>query len=553
MGASASKESPTVDEPLRANRVFNLKARDYPEFMRSYSGKSHENHVVPSASNPQVFYICDQGFELPVFTGIPYHGRVIGISVPAQLNSLDRGTVQRAPTITSVAFQKGSCVSVLGYELFCNCQISFIVIPASVSKIEAKCFHGCQSLRVLTFEQGSKLSSIGYKAFEGTSLREIILPSNLIVLETGALVGTLKNGSIYFENNSKLTTIETDSFPDELRLLELPASLKSIESNAFHRVLHLILDESNPWLLNHMGFIIDKNTKVLVLNTQIHPITKLVVPRYIRGIGKNVFENQLQLEELVFETGSELEELGSSAFHRTSIASLVIPASVKLIRSKCFCHCHNLCSVEFESGSRLRRLGYKAFGHAKITEFSFPQHLCKIGGAFYGCIDMNSPKLNAHFVVQNGVIFDKARTTAVLSVGATDVVLPRSVTTIGACCFAYSHVVSVSAAKFSQLRTIGCRAFAHSSLQNITFPRKVERYEHLIFAGCRQLASITFDPKCSIATRLYNDYRREGQPMGVVEGYKNQTFTEFADISFTGVEIKGDEYCGTMQLFGGFF
>ena len=501
----------------------------------------------------EVRFICDSGRDLPeLATSVSNAEAVLGIIVPADARTFPRTGMRRLTKLKHLLFERGSQLRHLPFGVFIGARIQSVVIPASVESIAPRCFQRCRALEVLLFEPGSRLACIEYKAFAETRLSDVVIAGSVRRIASQSFAKSLVMGRVSFEQGSRLEVIEKLAFTEDLHSLYLPASVREIDARAFGRVLDLRIDPRNTRFAEDFGFVFDLEKNALVRCNVFGPIVRLCVPVSLDGIGDRVFESRKEVQEIVFREDGFVSWLGKMSFYGTGIAQLVVPHTVTAIHEKCFCHCANLVSVTFENGSKLEELGEKAFGYAKITEISLPPKVVKITGAFYGCKSLTSIRVNRYFVIKKGILFDKKCTTAVFSVDApSDVTLPRSVITIGYGCFAFcTRVESISTARFSKLKIIESRAFAHSSLKMIAFPRGASEYGRMIFQNCGALEQITFDSGCPIARSIYDDYRREGQLCGVVRGYKNRTFTSLTDIKFSGVElVEADSYRGTMAMF----
>ena len=493
-------------------------------------------------------FICDNGKDLPELAASASSAEsVLGIIVPSEARTFPRTGMWRLTKMKYLVFDRGSQLRNLPFGVFIGAQIHAVVIPASVESIAPRCFHRCKSLEVVVFERGSRLACIEYKAFAETQLSDVVVANSVKRIASQSFAKSLVMGRVSFEDGSKLEVIEKLAFTEDLRSLYLPASVREINARAFGRVLDLRIDPGNTRFAEDFGYVFEKNA--LVRCNVFGPIVRFCAPGSLEGIGDRVFERRKEVQEIVFVLVSWL---GKMAFYGTGIAQVVVPATVTVIHEKCFCHCASLVSVTFENGSKLQELGVKAFGYAKITEIELPPKTVKITGAFYGCEMLTSIHVNKYFVVKKGILFDKKCTTALFSLDApSDVILPRSVTTIGYGCFAFcASVQSISTARFSKLKIIESRAFAHSSLKRVAFPRSASEYGRMIFQNCRALEQITFDSGCPIAQSIYDEYRREGQLCGVVKGYKNRTFTCLRDVEFCGVKlVEADSYRGTMAMF----
>ena len=117
----------------------------------------------------------------------------------------------------------------------------------------------------------------------------------------------------------------------------------------------------------------------------------VTIPSTITSIGTYAFTMCHNVTSVIFESGSTLETIGSSAFREIGASSITIPASVKSIESSVFSFCSNLSSVEFESGSNLSSIGDYAFQGSALSNFAIPDKVTTIGNyAFRQCASLTS-------------------------------------------------------------------------------------------------------------------------------------------------------------------
>ena len=92
------------------------------------------------------------------------------IEIPASVETIEATAFKRCSKLTTITFEKGSLLKTIGggyyssyyHGAFSDCSsLTSIEIPASVETIEATAFKRCSKLTTVTFEKGSQLKIIG--------------------------------------------------------------------------------------------------------------------------------------------------------------------------------------------------------------------------------------------------------------------------------------------------------------------------------------------------------------------------------------------------------
>ncbi|MBR1988642.1 MAG: leucine-rich repeat protein [Clostridia bacterium] len=209
-----------------------------------------------------------------------------------------------------------------------------------------------------------------------------------------------------------------------------------------------------------------------------------------------------------------LTTIANDAFYRCGITSITIPASVTRIGIRAFQFCNNLNSVIFEEGSKLENLeSYVFSGCASlrtinlpsldylpegifmasgIESFTIPETVRTIGpDAFAGCSNLSS------IVIPEGVTdlpFGLSGNVGMFNycVSLVSVTIPASIKTIGENAFYFcTNLKSVIFEENSQLESIGDNAFEEcSSLTEINLPEGLKSLDAVVFRACTSLKSI---------------------------------------------------------------
>ena len=118
----------------------------------------------------------EKGSQLKTIAGDSYDGAfsdctaLTSIEIPASVETIEATAFKRCSKLATVTFEKGSQLKTIGggyyssyyHGAFSDCSsLTSIEIPASVETIEATAFKRCSKLTTVTFEKGSQLKIIG--------------------------------------------------------------------------------------------------------------------------------------------------------------------------------------------------------------------------------------------------------------------------------------------------------------------------------------------------------------------------------------------------------
>lgn len=409
-----------------------------------------------------------------------------------RLSAAERNIFQGCSNLQSVTFAPGSTIEKFPQQMFRSCSsLTAIEIPASVEEIEQVAFDGCSGLQSLTFEEGCRLETIRYAAFQSCrSLTSIVLPDSLRWIDNGAFQGC--SGVVTF-TMSPLLTDGLDMAGNSLFM-----SMTSLEK--------IIVPASNPYLKDINGILFDKNETILHAYPKACK-SELVLPSTLLIIATSALSGY-QGDELILP--NNLEEIGNNAFtNMDNLKSITIPATVKKIGSSAFGSCDKLASVIFMPGSQLEEIGGSAFAGTAITEIILPDNVNVMGDSVLArCYSLTKVILPAalteipvstfrdcgslkEVVIQNRVtLIDKV---AFANSGIEEITLPDSLLTIEANAFEEClKLTTVNVSENARLNEIKERAFyALPKLTTIGFGKKLTTIGNNVFEGCTALADVT--------------------------------------------------------------
>ena len=342
-----------------------------------------------------------------------------------------------------------------------------------------------------------------------------------------------------------VTSIGKDGFWKlfSLTSVQLPGSLKSIGSSAFHdcwKLESINVSADNKTYSSENGVLFNKNKTELLMYPAAKTNTSYTVPSSVVNIGEAAFVECDNLKEIVLPEG--VENIGKSAFSRClNLENITLPKSLKTIGEEAFSACFSLKNITLPNN--LTTIGSDAFISCGFKSITIPSSVIKIGEPFTFSNKLESISVSANnsaYSAENSVLFNKNKTKLItypegkagesytipssvnsIAAGAfttnstlKSVTIPDSVKSIGNDAFFYcSSLKSITLP--SSVKSIGDRAFMMcntltevavpngvskisyatfadcSSLKSITLPSSVESIEGSAFDGCKNLGSIT--------------------------------------------------------------
>ena len=221
----------------------------------------------------------------------------------------------------------------------------------------------------------------------------------------------------------------------------------------------------------------------------------LVVEEGVTGIGDNAFRGA---RNLISVTLSKIvTRIGDNAFAGCwSLPMVTIPAGVTKIGDYAFASCSNLALAPLPAA--LQEIGTGAFTWCeKLSAVTIPAGVKKIEpAAFSACSNLQTITVadgNANYIVVDGVLFNKEKTTLVQYPAgrvATSYVIPKEVTSIGG--FAFNGAKNLTAVIIpAGVTEIGIGAFMNCvKLTSIAIPAAVKTIGRNAFIYCQELTEI---------------------------------------------------------------
>ncbi len=378
----------------------------------------------------------------------------------------------------------------IGKNAFANSGVVYVKVGSNLgsSGLGQSAFENCTSLRKVDLTAAASLTKIGQTAFHGCiNLTSIELPAS-----------------------GKLTTIDKQAFGDSglTGELVLPDSVTTINAQAYENTG--ITSVTLPQSLTKI------DTKAFAGTA----LTSIVIPNTVTSLGAGAFYNCTALKTVTFAgtdathkskfsatgiSGPSSADTASrtsyGAFEGSGVDTVNFGDRVVAIAAYMFYGCKSLKSITIPS--TVTTINAFAFAKSGLTTVTIPETVTTFGTIkngsivngghqFMGCESLTSVKFDTGF--------DAAMSPYIFS-GCTSLqsfTFPEGMTEISMGMFKDSGLKSID---LEGIETINAYAFQNTKLEKLVIPATVtslvaypgSNKDHLIFADCSELQSVTFE------------------------------------------------------------
>lgn len=407
---------------------------------------------------------------------------LLTINIPNQVTEISAGAFENAVSLEAVIIDlENSELAIIGERAFFNCtslnrtkavleedEAPVFTLPKTVTTIKVDAFNRCESLiafTVATPTEGGVLTSIEDQAFAYSGLKTFIFPNT--AYDDDTLVET-KYGKKIFAGCRSLTSITLSN-----AITQFDGLLQGCYS-----ITEINIDESNEYFSAY-----NENGVVFLMNADGTEY------KYVLGS----LGGTLKIKDTITAIGA-----GTFA-NLAGVTAVEIPASVQSIGNNAFKNCKALEKVTIltgDAGSALISIGTSAFeGCSKLgandggINLESATSLAAIGSkAFLNCSAL------ATVVLPNSVTTVGAN--AFQNSGLTSVNIPENVKEIPAS--AFEGCASLTDAQLHQYITkLGDKAFKGTALTTesvneiLTLVPEQTKYGNYVFMNCTAITSVT--------------------------------------------------------------
>ena len=407
--------------------------------------------------------------------------------------------------------------------------LTSVTIGSTYETIGANAFSGCSGLKTVTFTATSQVASIGEYAFNGcnnSQFTTITIPESVTSIGSRAFLGctnlktvnwnarncadfTYTTGQyanystpFYYNSSSQNASyIQTLNFGPNVE--HIPAYLCQGMTNANFTSITIPASVTSVGTSGFGGCTKLTNVNYLGTITQWCGITFASSGSNPLYYGKNLKLNGSNFSTL--DIPSEVTNIGAYQFYNAqNVSTLNIPTSVTFVGTEAFKGCSSITTVNYAgSAADWSRINFSTMNEGtcplyygedmlycngtKPTSVVVPNGVTKISPyAFYKCTSLTSVTLN-----DDGSLIQIMNNAFRGCTGLTEIIVPNSVTTIGADAFnACTSLTSLTLS--SSLVNINSSAFSGctSLVGTLTIPSAVTQIGSNAFKNCSSLTAL---------------------------------------------------------------
>ena len=447
-----------------------------------------------------------------------YNNEIIkSIEIPAHIQWMGDNVFNSAINLENIIFSPDSIMTSLGRAVISNTKMTNLVLPDTIfdirdralsfnthlvsltlpprtASISNQMLEGCSSIEEIIIPES--VVSIGSSAFSGmTKLKKIVIPKGVLSIGDDAFLNTTALNDIEINIKFKTTTLSYGFTQEQWDLIKWNSTL-SLTNDV---VVSLGWDTKTKITLNDWRGVDPNITTIHNAFIDNNILTHIEIPNYIVDIGLNSFQNATSLESVMFQSGSQLENIGYQAFLGTNLKSIDIPLSVISISFNSFGNNLNLNNISMGSKFKgdVENFGFTKTQWDSINWIILPTNeniltieiMLSLGWDTKTKITLNDWKEMAPNVTTiHSAFFDNKI--------LTHIEIPNSILNIELNSFKNTTALSkIIFEKQSRLEFIGNEVFSNSSLKSIEVPDSVISIGDSAFKDTKSLKNIKLSNK----------------------------------------------------------
>ncbi len=477
-----SKQAGLFNLSLKANAVYdnfdngnvatNLKsifASEYDVQDYYYVGKSDRNAVIGvlydnadvgvGAEGTHSLYVYGSGDMLDFLSAEygdyapwynDYKSTITNVVINNGVTNVGSHFVYNSTNLKTVTIPEG--ITYIGDSAFANANLSSISIPNSVERIEGNAFYGNKNLSNISL--GSGVTSIGMSAFYNHKLASLSIPASVRTIGESAFAVEAERSvlaNLSFQAGSVLTSIGNSAFIyHKLTSLNIPGTVTTIGNRAFEQV------DVSSGTLKTVTFTEDATLSTIGNDAFANAsLTSLSLPSSLEIIGARAFM-ALRDGVTTITLGKNVRSIGNNFAYGKDLASIEVDSENAYYTSEngvlynknktTLVKCpddYYVANATLDVPSSVRTLqagsfdGWLNYGtNLKGLVVNLPPGLTNmnIDDNFlsYATAEINISG-NANYESVDGVLFNKAKTTAIrlpLAFDSSAYTIPETVTSI---------------------------------------------------------------------------------------------------------------------------
>ena len=328
--------------------------------------------------------------------------------------------------------------------------------------------------------------------------------SNCSGMTSFAIPNSVTNiGDYAFNNCSGLTSVTIGKLVTSISVLAFYGCSKLTDIN---------VEGDNTKYSSENGVLFNNAKNSLICYPAGKTETTYTIPNSVTNIGEGAFKYCDNLTTI--NIPNSVTSIGKGAFgYCSALTSVSIGNSVMNISNFAFDHCRSLASITISNS--VRSIGEYAFQCCdNLTTINIPNSVTSIGcGAFNSCnklTEINVESANTKYTSENGVLFNKDKTTIVRYPAAktgTTYTIPNSVTSIDnraftGCSGLTNVFIPNSVTNISEYAFYGC-----DSLTSVAIPNSVTTIGGEAFSQCKALSAVISNTVKSIGSRAFDNVK----------------------------------------------